>query len=212
MSRLLFIIGAFLVLAGVTPAKAQETGLGEELFHRCSVCHEVGPEARNRVGPTLNDVFGRQAGNLPDFNYSPEMVAAGEAGLIWTPQTMSQYLASPRGMIHGVAMGFRGFNNSNDIADVVAYLQTFTTPEGLEIEAGKVLVSAYCGGCHAIGREGESAHLQAPPFRQLHERYDVELLSEALVEGLVSGHPDMPEFEFDPDQAAAIVAYLKSLE
>ncbi|MEQ1901283.1 MAG: cytochrome c [Devosia sp.] len=95
---------------------------------------------------------------------------------------------------------------------MVAYLQTFTTPEGLEIEAGKVLVSAYCGGCHAIGREGESAHLQAPPFRQLHERYDVELLSEALVEGLVSGHPDMPEFEFDPDQAAAIVAYLKSLE
>jgi cytochrome c len=74
------------------------------------------------------------------------------------------------------------------------------------------LVSTYCSDCHAIGISGESPLLPAPRFRDLHLRYDVEFLSEALVEGLVTGHPDMPEFEFDPDQAAAIVAYLKSLE
>jgi cytochrome c len=216
MVRLMVIAGALLMLALTPAARAQDTGLdiglGEELSHRCTVCHEVGPDARNRVGPVLNNLFGRRAGTLPGFTYTPEMIAAGEGGLVWTPETLTEYLTSPRGMIHGVAMGFRGFDRPQDIADVVAYLETFTTPEGAEITEGAILVSTYCGSCHAIGPEGASQHLEAPPFRDLHERYDVEFLSEALVEGLVSGHPDMPEFEFDPQQAAAIVAYLKSLE
>ena len=78
--------------------------------------------------------------------------------------------------------------------------------EGLEI------IATYCADCHAIGATGDSPFPPAPPFRELHLRYDVEFLGEALVEGIVTGHPDMPEFEFDPDQAAAIIAYLKSLE
>lgn len=80
------------------------------------------------------------------------------------------------------------------------------------VTIGHDLIELYCVGCHAIGRTGTSPHPEAPPFRDLHLRYDVEQLTEALVEGLVSGHPDMPEFEFDPEQAAGIVAYLKSLE
>ena len=81
-----------------------------------------------------------------------------------------------------------------------------------EAAAGRVLVKTYCAGCHAIERTGSSPYPAAPPFRTLNEKYDVEGLSEALVEGLVSGHPDMPEYAFDPAEAAAIVAYLKSLE
>jgi len=77
---------------------------------------------------------------------------------------------------------------------------------------GLELVSTYCADCHAIGVTGESPFPPAPPFRDLHLRYDVEYLSEALVEGIVTAHPEMPEFEFDPDQAAAIATYLKSLE
>ena len=84
--------------------------------------------------------------------------------------------------------------------------------EDPEVKLGLELVTTYCADCHAIGATGESPFEPAPHFRDLHLRYDVELLSEALVEGIVTAHPDMPEFEFDPDQAAAIVAYLKSLE
>jgi cytochrome c len=76
---------------------------------------------------------------------------------------------------------------------------------------GRALLETNCAACHAIDPIGDSPHAEAPPFRDLHLRYEVEWLSEALVEGLVSGHPDMPEFEFDPIQAEAIVAYLKSL-
>lgn len=77
---------------------------------------------------------------------------------------------------------------------------------------GLALVTMYCTDCHAIGKTGDSPLPIAPRFRELHLRYDVEFLSEALVEGIVTAHPEMPQFEFDPDQAAAIVAYLKSLE
>jgi len=80
------------------------------------------------------------------------------------------------------------------------------------VELGHSMVSFYCQDCHAIAEEDASTHAAAPPFRTLHERYDVELLSEALVEGLVTAHPDMPEFEFEPIQAEGIIAYLKSLE
>ena len=98
-----------------------------------------------------------------------------------------------------------------------ALLAIFAAPvsaqEGdLEVEQGLAIVSLYCADCHAVERTGVSPHPEAPPFRDLHLRYDVEWLSEGLVEGLVSGHPDMPEFEFDPVQAEAIVVYLKSLE
>ena len=61
---------------------------------------------------------------------------------------------------------------------------------------GRELLALYCSDCHTIEMTGDSSHPDAPPFRELHLRYDVEDLSEALVEGLVSGHPDMPEFEF----------------
>ena len=77
---------------------------------------------------------------------------------------------------------------------------------------GHALVTMYCSDCHATEPAGESPLAIAPRFRDLHLRYDVSFLSEALVEGIVTAHPDMPEFEFDPLQAEAIVAYLKSLE
>ena len=77
---------------------------------------------------------------------------------------------------------------------------------------GHSLVTMYCSDCHATVVAGESQLAIAPRFRDLHLRYDVSFLSEALVEGIVTAHPDMPEFEFDPFQAEAIVAYLKSLE
>lgn len=80
------------------------------------------------------------------------------------------------------------------------------------VAAGHALVTMYCADCHATATTGDSPFPPAPRFRELHLRYDVEFLAEALVEGIVTAHPDMPEFEFDPDQASAIIAYLKSLE
>ena len=84
-------------------------------------------------------------------------------------------------------------------------------PDPQTVALGRELVTTYCADCHAIETTGDSTHPQAPPFRELHNRYELDWLSEGLVEGLVSGHPDMPEFEFDPAQAEAIIVSLESL-
>ncbi len=77
---------------------------------------------------------------------------------------------------------------------------------------GKVLVEKNCSRCHAIGKEGNSAHPEAPPFRTLSSRYPIEDLAEALAEGIVSGHPDMPIFMFGPTDVQAIIDYLNSIQ
>lgn len=202
------------VVAGLAaaPAVAQDVGMGAEVFERCALCHDIGEGARNRQGPALTGLFGRRAASVADFPYSPALREAGEGGLVWTAQTVSEFIAKPRHFEPGTGMIFSGLKSEADIADVVAYIMTFQTPAQVELQLGQTLVETYCGACHAIGRDDQSAHEAAPPFRTLHERYDVGDLEEGLVEGLVSGHPDMPEFEFEPEQAAAIVAYLRSLE
>jgi len=79
-------------------------------------------------------------------------------------------------------------------------------------QRGLVIVRTNCSRCHAIGKVGDSPLPIAPPFRTLHERYPVDDLQEPLAEGIVTGHPTMPEFRFDPGQVGDIIAYLESLE
>ncbi|SEI19566.1 Cytochrome c [Tardiphaga sp. OK245] len=80
------------------------------------------------------------------------------------------------------------------------------------VEQGKRLAIVYCMKCHAIDKVSPSPLRIAPPFRTLHERYPIETLQEALAEGIVTGHPSMPEFRFDPDQINDFLTFLKSLE
>lgn len=79
-------------------------------------------------------------------------------------------------------------------------------------QQGKRLALLYCARCHAIDKVGPSPLKIAPPFRTLHERYPVEMLQEALAEGIVTGHPTMPQFSFDADQVGDFIAFLKTLE
>ena len=79
-------------------------------------------------------------------------------------------------------------------------------------QRGKTFALVNCARCHSIDRVTPSPLRIAPPFRTLHQRYPVERLAEALAEGIVTGHPTMPEFRLDPDQIHDLLAYLKSLE
>jgi mono/diheme cytochrome c family protein len=77
---------------------------------------------------------------------------------------------------------------------------------------GEALLTANCARCHAVGRSGASAHPEAPPFRTLSRKFKIEGLAEALAEGIFTGHPDMPEFVFEPDEVGAIIDYLQSIQ
>ena len=81
-----------------------------------------------------------------------------------------------------------------------------TAPRGLSF------VRANCARCHAVDKVSPSPLAIAPPFRDLHRRYPVAALEESMAEGLVTGHPTMPEFRLDPGQIADVIAYFKTLE
>ena len=81
-----------------------------------------------------------------------------------------------------------------------------------DVKRGDMLLARDCGRCHATGRTGDSPRKDAPTFRTLAKRYPIDSLEEALGEGIMSGHPDMPEFKFDADDVGAIIAYLKSIQ
>ena len=80
------------------------------------------------------------------------------------------------------------------------------------VKRGEALLTRNCARCHATGAAGVSPHPEAPPFRTLSRRYPVEGLAEALAEGLFVGHPDMPQFTFEPQDVGAIITYLKSIQ
>src|SRR5277367_527246 len=79
-------------------------------------------------------------------------------------------------------------------------------------QRGRTFALNNCARCHSIDRVTQSPLKVAPPFRTLHLRYPVETLGEALAEGIVTGHPTMPELQLDPDQIHDLLSYLKSLE
>ncbi len=98
---------------------------GEKAFRKCKACHQVGAGAENKTGPHLNDLLGRVAGSLDGFKYSSPMSAAGEGGLIWTEETLAQFLGNPRKFLKGTRMSFAGFKSDDDLAAITAYLATF---------------------------------------------------------------------------------------
>jgi mono/diheme cytochrome c family protein len=80
-----------------------------------------------------------------------------------------------------------------------------------DVERGKAIAERLCARCHSVTPGGDSPVALAPPFRQLPQRYPVEHLAEALAEGIVTGHPDMPQFRFAPAEIDALLGFINSL-
>ena len=83
---------------------------------------------------------------------------------------------------------------------------------GTRITEGRRIAEINCSTCHAIGRWGDSRHPAAPPFRYLSRDYPVNELEEAFAEGIMVGHPDMPEFRLEPAEIDALLAYIQSVQ
>lgn len=112
--------------AAVTPPAADPKAVaaGKKVFKRCAACHAVGTNAKHKVGPHLNELFGRTAGGADGYTkYSKNMIAAGEDGLVWNDETLAQYLKAPKKMIKKTRMAFAGLKKDSDIEAILAYLR-----------------------------------------------------------------------------------------
>jgi cytochrome c len=124
-----FSIAGAALLASVGAAAAQDAAAGEKVFAKCKICHQVGENAKNAVGPVLNGVVGRKAGAYPDYHYSD---ANKNSGITWDEATLKEYLKDPKAKIPGTKMVFPGLKSDEDIANVIAYLKQFG-PDGKKI-------------------------------------------------------------------------------
>lgn len=106
-------------------ASAQDVAAGEKIFKKCKACHAVGVDAKNKIGPALNGVIGSTAGAVEDFKYSEAMTAAGTSGMVWTEETMDQFLTKPKDFMKGTKMSFPGLKKPEERAALIAYLKTF---------------------------------------------------------------------------------------
>jgi len=107
-------------------ALAQDVSAGETSFRKCQPCHDVGENAKNKLGPPLNGIDGRKAGTYEGFNYSQ---ANKNSGLTWHQQEFDKYIRAPMQEMPGTRMAFVGIKNDKDIGDLWAYLKQFG-PEG----------------------------------------------------------------------------------
>ena len=99
--------------ADIAHADAQR---GEKLFEECRACHAV----ERGVGPSLQGVIGRRAGERDDFRYSP---ALKKSGITWSPQTLDVYVMDPQKAIPANRMPYAGMPEARDRADLIEYIQ-----------------------------------------------------------------------------------------
>ncbi|WP_299848895.1 cytochrome c family protein [uncultured Roseovarius sp.] len=121
------LVGAAL-MAGVFAAPAFAEGdaeKGEKVFKKCKACHAVGDGAKNKVGPILNGIVGAPAGANADFKYSDALKTMAEGGLVWDAESLSAFLTKPKDFMDGTKMSFAGLRKEADVANVIAYLETF---------------------------------------------------------------------------------------
>ena len=123
-------LGAALLAMGSAHAMDGDAEAGKTVFGKCQQCHIV-ESATHRIGPQLQNLFVRPIAAAEDdkgkvFNYSPAFKKFAEENESWTPEMLTEYLKNPRAYIKGNRMAFAGLKDDADIANVIAYLKTFS--------------------------------------------------------------------------------------
>jgi len=119
------LISTVIFIAWVEAALAQDVTAGEAAFRKCQVCHDVGENARNKLGPPLNGLDGRKAASVEGYAYSE---ANKNSGITWDEAAFKEYIKDPSAKIPGTKMIFSD-KDEKEIGDLWAYLKQFG-PDG----------------------------------------------------------------------------------
>lgn len=116
------VLALVVAAASAGSGLAQDAANGGKVFAVCRACHQVGDTAKNAVGPSLNGLFGRQAGSVAGFAYSP---ANKNSGITWDEATFAEYIKDPKAKIPGTKMIYAGLNDEQKIKDLIAFLHQY---------------------------------------------------------------------------------------
>ena len=110
---------------------ATDSARGERLAMQCRACHSLYAGGGGMLGPGLFGFFGREAGSLSGFAFSP---ALAEADFVWTPRALDAWLRQPASFLPGNGMIYAGLSKADDRRAVIAYLLRVTDDTGEELE------------------------------------------------------------------------------
>jgi len=116
------IVAVVLIAVSSVSGMAQDAQKGKTVFNVCLVCHAIGPGAQNKIGPELNGLDGRNAGTVPNFDYSD---ANKNSGIVWNEETFEDYIRNPAAKIPDTKMTFAGVKNEQQVKDLWAYISQF---------------------------------------------------------------------------------------
>lgn len=126
MVRIVTAIASLLVVSLPMTAYADcDLAKGEKVYKKCKTCHQVGEDAKNRVGPVLNGIIDAEIASVEDFKYSKAFLAKKEEGLVWSEEELDAYLTKPKKYIKGTKMSFAGLRKEDDRENVICYLKEF---------------------------------------------------------------------------------------
>lgn len=120
MNRLKYVLPALVTVLCPIGASAQDAGA--TAFKKCVTCHDVGPTAKNKVGPILNGLDGRKSGTVANYNYSDANKAAG---IVWDEATFLDYIKDPKVKIPSTKMVFAGIKNEGEAKALWVYLKQY---------------------------------------------------------------------------------------
>ena len=118
-----WVIAGLVVVASTGAALAQDAAAGEQVFKRlCSPCHDVGADAKIKLGPPLNGINGRKAGTFEGFNYSD---GVKNSGITWDKAKFLQWIEGPQAVVPGTRMAFAGVKDDAERENIWAYVNQF---------------------------------------------------------------------------------------
>ena len=116
------LVAALISVAGIGAAAAQDLAAGATSYKKCAACHDVGPTAKNKVGPVLNGLEGRKSGTIAGYNYSDANKASG---ITWSEASFLDYIKDPKAKIPNTKMVFAGIKNETEANNLWAYVSSF---------------------------------------------------------------------------------------
>jgi cytochrome c len=125
---------------------------GEQVFKKCTACHNADNGGANALGPNLWGVMGKPHGAHPGFAYTDAL--KGVPGN-WDWKAMDAWLANPKKYAPGTKMTFAGLGNPEDRANVMAFLNS--KGSNLPLPAAPAEDVAAAGDKAAAEKAGDTA-------------------------------------------------------
>ncbi len=167
----LMLIASIFLNVGLHNVSATEIVGGEKIFKKCKTCHQIGAEAKNRVGPHLNEIGGRVVGSVENFKYSNSLLELKEQAIRWEKPMLDKYLKEPRKFIQGTNMNFSGIKDELERKKIIEFIwQASESSQGSSVQENSLpeeilsiagdrdygeYLSSECATCHQASGKDE---------------------------------------------------------